>query len=197
MLYLAAGKVDKEASKQAQIEQKRKANLGALWLISLTAGMVCGRYLYGEYMAAYWKYEGSRIYRNLLPSEPAAAYSDAGKIHFADVSTVETHQSVGYMHGKRYCVAPIMDPYSTTRVEFWAVGLDCCDQRNHFYCDDSGDLSVHAGAVLVDENMLKAELLYYKRAVSVAEAAFSLVSAEDPIFVHWVRSPEAYQAAQF
>ena len=37
----------------------------------------------------------------------------------------------------RYCVAPILDPSSTTRVEFWAVGMDCCAERGDFQCGDA------------------------------------------------------------
>merc|ERR1719159_1832451 len=62
-------------------------------------------------------YEEAREYHNVLPSEPAAAHADAGKITFAEAARIDTTKAVGYKAASTYCVAPILDPSSNNRVE--------------------------------------------------------------------------------
>ena len=80
-------------------------------------------------------------YLNVLPSESAAAHADAGKLLFSLDTKVDTSKTVGYRAKHVYCVAPIMD-YATTVIQYWAVGVDCCQGRGQFACGDVVDVKV-------------------------------------------------------
>merc|ERR1719252_176444 len=152
-------------------EGRSAVSLGFLCGFAIVLSTLAGLHNYGTNMEQYWMYEEAREYHNVLPSEPAAAHADAGKITFAEAARIDTTKAVGYKAASTYCVAPILDPSSNNRVEFWAVGLDCCAPRGEFNCDDA--------------------------AKEGAEAANDLVSAMEPIFVRWVKDPAAVQASFF
>lgn len=182
--------------------------MGGSWYFSLAllcffaclTATACGLYNYQEHFFPFWSYDENRAYSNVLPSEPAAAHGDAGKIIFANNARVDTTRAVGYKSGTVYCVAPIMDDTQTSRVEYWAAGVDCCMQRADFHCDDAWNNAARSGVVVLDksEDLMfshykSSRHSYYMKAVHEAEAAFDLVSAEDPIFVRWVSDPQSFQ----
>lgn len=171
---------------------------GALVVIAVIFGAIAGQRNYAKHMATYYNYSGSREFTDVLPTEPAAAHADAGKITFASVAMVDTTKSVGYKKGDTYCVAPIMEPSSGQRVEFWAVGMNCCSGRNDFRCGDVGSPAVKSGVVLMDwdtNSLLPTQHEYYLKAVKEAEAAFDLVSASEPLLLFWTKDPAGYVAS--
>lgn len=169
---------------------------GGLLIFSAILGTTSGLYIYESHMAAYYAYDESREFTNVLPSEPAASVMDAGKLVFAAEARVETTQSIGYKHGDTYCVAPIKDTGSGTRVEFWAVCLNKCEARRDFRCDDVADPAARGAVVLADPStFFPSQMLHYQQAVKQAEAAFDIVSATEPLFVRWVKDPDAFQQA--
>ena len=157
-------------------------------------GILLGLYNYHEYMFSYWAYDEFREYNNVLPSEPAAAHADAGKLMFSEDARVDTTKAVGFKHTDTYCVAPILDDTQSSRVEFWAAGMNCCGKRADFKCDDAWDDRARAGVVILDnDSWLPSHRDIYMKAVKIAEAAFDVVSAEEPLFVRWVVDPERVQ----
>jgi len=174
--------------------------LGCLCGSAIVLSTLCGLHNYGTHMEQYWLYEEAREYHNVLPSEPAAAHADAGKITFAEAARIDTTKAVGYKAASTYCVAPILDPSSSNRVEFWAVGLDCCAPRGEFNCDDAtkeGTEAAHGGLVVFDTGSIHRHYEYFSKAVKESEAANDLVSSAEPIFVRWVKDPESVQASFF
>jgi len=173
--------------------------LGLLCICAVFMGVVTGFANYSWYMKTYWVIEESREYYNVLPSEPAGAHADAGKIRFADSARIDTTKAVGYKSGHIYCVAPIMDTYSGSRVEFWAVGTDCCKKRSSFSCDDAATADVFGGLVVQDSSFIgqKSNFDFYHLAVKEAQASYDLASASEPLFVRWVADPDALQAQMF
>jgi len=168
--------------------------LGLLCFFAVVSSAFAGLYNYDTHMFQYWSYEENRLYTNVLPSEPALAHLDAGKIIFSPDARVDTTRSVGFKAGAVYCVAPILDDIQATRVEYWAAGTDCCGQRADFSCDASWDAGARSGVVVVDNNsFLSTHRDYYMLAVEEAEAAFDLVSAKKPLFVRWVSDPQEVQ----
>lgn len=181
-------------------------SLGVLCAFAIVLGVLGGLHNYGNHMEQYWLYEEAREYHNVLPSEPAAAHADAGKITFAEAARIDTTKAVGYKAASTYCVAPILDPSSSNRVEFWAVGLDCCAPRGEFNCDDAtkeGTEAAHGGLVVFNTgsgSLATSEYRHYEyfsKAVKESEAANDLVSSAEPIFVRWVKDPESVQASFF
>jgi hypothetical protein len=168
--------------------------VGLLLLIATVNAAVCGLYNYYENMFAYWSYQDNGIYTNLTPSEPAAAHKDAGKIFFSDGARVDTTKAVGYRDGSVYCVAPIEDEVPIPKVQYWAVGRDCCGQRADFNCDDAWNPKAHSAVVMLESNeLLPSHVDMYMKAVKLSEAVYDIVSAPDPIFVRWVAEPEVVE----
>jgi len=168
--------------------------IGLLCLVATVSATACGLYNYHENMFGYWSYLDNGVYTNLLPSEPAASHFDAGKIFFSDDSRVDTTKAVGYKDGSVYCVAPVLDDVPIPKVQYWAVGQNCCGQRADFNCDDSWSEKAHCGVVILESNeWLPSHRDMYMKAVKLSESTYDIVSAPDPIFVRWVAEPEVVQ----
>lgn len=179
--------------------------LSNLSLLAIFMACTTGLYNYWEHMFPYWSYVEGEAYTNVLASEPAQTHGDAVKIVFADSARVDTTRALGYQAGTVYCVAPIVDPYTPDRAEYWAVGTNCCPARADFSCGDTWDAKARSGIVVlgtsdpaVDSNkhvgmhwnLLPSAREYYVRAVREAVAAYDMQYAEHPIFVQWVRNPQ-------
>jgi len=188
--------------------------LSFMCLLSIFVGVLSGLYNYWTHMYPYWSYGEAATYTNVLPTEPAEARQDAGKIFFSITARVDTGRAVGYKMGTTYCVAPILDNTQANRpvVQYWAIGIDCCTARGDFHCDDTWNPKSHSGMVLLDsasggqsvssrgrksakgrkgsEMFGAPEVDYYFKAVRLAIGAFDMESAEHPIFVRWVRDPD-------
>jgi len=165
--------------------------LGAGCLLASLAGSVAGLYIYDQYACFPAFYENSRIYTNVVPSQPSGAVADAGKITFSTETSVDTNHSVGFVseQGQTYCVAPVRDKSNAGLIEFWAVGMGCCDSLGGFACDQSTDTSARAGIRVFDNSgfFYDSRKDFYMKARKKAEAAFGFVSAELPMYVRWVR----------
>jgi len=168
--------------------------LGISMSASVLLGAFLGLYCYDTYGIFVNFYRNSRTYTNVVPSEPSASVADAGRLVFTDESTVDGTKSVGYAapNGKKYCIAPIHDYSDSARVEFWAVGIDCCGWESEFTCDASTDPEAHGGIVVFDNMGLfnPSNRDWYILAMKKAEAEFDLVSVEKPVYVRWVASEE-------
>jgi len=161
--------------------------LGALSLVALVAGVSTGLWNHDRHMASYWAYEGQREYTNVLPSEPALAHLDAGRIIFSADSHLDKSKSVGYkIDGYMYCVAPIVGSDPSKKIEYWAASVDCCGQRGDFRCDAYDDPKAHAGLVLPGA---RADLDKLLKAAREAAAAFGLQASPDSLFVQWAADP--------
>lgn len=161
---------------------------------SIFAAVLSGYANYSWHLRPYFAYLDSREYYNVLPSEPAVAHADAGKIVFADTAQVDQTQSIGYDNGARYCIAPIIGPNQGPRIEYWAVGEDCCNRRSGFSCDAATQKG--AGAIVqLDAGFLRLSSFdQFRMAVKVAEGSFELSSAPDALFVRYVADPDAVHA---
>eukprot|EP00746_Dinoflagellata_sp_MGD_P013127 gnl/MRDRNA2_/MRDRNA2_128231_c0_seq1.p1 gnl/MRDRNA2_/MRDRNA2_128231_c0~~gnl/MRDRNA2_/MRDRNA2_128231_c0_seq1.p1 ORF type:complete len:344 (+),score=38.38 gnl/MRDRNA2_/MRDRNA2_128231_c0_seq1:112-1143(+) len=191
--------------------------LGVLCLLSILNGCLAGLYNYWTHMYPYWSYNEAETYTNVLPTEPADARQDAGKIFFSKTARVDTSRAVGYKLGTTYCVAPILDDTQAGRatVQYWAAGMDCCPSRGDFHCDDTWNPKSHSGMVLLDvgsgdqsvstrgrqsaKGRKPSEFFgapvadYFFKAVRLATASYDVSSAEHPIFVRWVANPDQHQ----
>ncbi|CAK0871501.1 unnamed protein product, partial [Prorocentrum cordatum] len=159
----------------------------AMCLVAIVAATVVGVFTYGEFLGKYWNARGSHSYANVLPSEDAAGYADAGKLVFAEEARLDVSRALGYKDVNVYCVAPVLDDAPLAEVQFWAVGVDCCEQRGSFDCDDAWDSDARSGVVV---SPLHGWHSQYALAVRQAEHAFELASAQEPVFVRWVVDPE-------
>uniref|UniRef100_A0A0G4GA66 Uncharacterized protein n=1 Tax=Chromera velia CCMP2878 TaxID=1169474 RepID=A0A0G4GA66_9ALVE len=161
--------------------------------LACVVGYIVGEHIYTEYMEVYHGYVENQVYNNVVATDAAQYFSDAGKIHFNEAARVDTDKSVGFKQGgTMYCVAPVVQTGSTetNKVEFWAVGLNCCDKKGVFDCDDSHNAKAKGAVVVMGDEFLE-------KAVKKAEVAFSLVSSSEPVYVRWVNSPDDVVNAQY
>lgn len=164
--------------------------IGLLSLLSLVLGAVVGLYIYDEAAIFPPMYANTRKYTNVVPSQNAQSVGDAGQIVFSAETFVDTSKAAGLVKedGTKYCVAPIRDNSGLERVQFWAVGVNCCGSTASFSCDDVGVSGAQAGVVVFENNQYFMESRFerYKEARRKAEAAWSLSSVTNPLYVRWV-----------
>lgn len=172
-------------------ESRWSLYFGILVLIAVSFAVCSGYYNYEMHMRPFFSASENRAYQNVLPQEPAASHADAGAIEFAEEARIDTFKVVGYKQGSVYCVAPIMDQSMTSRVEYWAVGVDCCGARGNFQCWDATESTARGGIVLATPDDM------YMKAVNQAEAAYDLVSSDDPLFIQWVVNPQKVQEEMY
>mmetsp|Transcript_37219 Transcript_37219/g.89492 ORF Transcript_37219/g.89492 Transcript_37219/m.89492 type:complete len:295 (-) Transcript_37219:25-909(-) len=186
----------------ANVWPRGQYGLAILLIISFVLSVVIGTYMHHTYMEPYWACRENREYNNIVPTEPAASHSDAGKISFTADSRVDVLKSVGYKLGSTYCVAPVMDDNSGSRVEYWAAGVDCCASREDMWCDEVRVESARSGVVVASQETWMDQFVYSDRAMfvkaaRVATAQYDLAAAEEPIFVRWVARPDLAQTEYF
>jgi hypothetical protein len=106
------------------------------------------------WMFTGWKTSGTA-------STPAASNYDASSIDFGNTlsTSVDANRAAGYrIGGSIYCVAPIMDPAivdaNIPLINYWAIGIDCCDDFGSFTCDNSRNYQGGVGVAMVPKNSL-------------------------------------------
>lgn len=171
------------------------ALLWGLCLFALAIGATAG-FLVNEYfLAKYWGAQRGRSYPEVQPGEPAGAYADASMLNF-EGAVLDPAKSAGHYDGDMlYCVAPVLpegqQDDATHRVEFWAVGKDCCFEVGGFDCDDAGMRNAQAGLVVRDTGGWFNEWNpAYQEAVAKAGDHLGLTSSDRAIYLRWVEDPE-------
>eukprot|EP00929_Paragymnodinium_shiwhaense_P115324 TRINITY_DN84097_c0_g1_i1.p1 TRINITY_DN84097_c0_g1~~TRINITY_DN84097_c0_g1_i1.p1 ORF type:complete len:389 (-),score=42.83 TRINITY_DN84097_c0_g1_i1:153-1319(-) len=182
----------------------------ALGLISaLGCGAVTGLIIYALFGRTAVVYENSRMYYDAVADVPAGAYADAGRVIFTSTVDIDPHKSAGFYadDGHIYCVAAIKDSQQS-RVEVWAVGLDCCGAESSFACGPVNDIRAKAGLRVLDSRGVFPQLGergYFDQARLKAEAALGIPQAGDvePLYLRWQftedvkSSPGSYRSYAF
>lgn len=184
-MYMLTNDIQKDYREHGVVD----SSLAHLCLAAILLATISGVVAYRSYYSKYWLSHNSHSYVNVMPSEAATAYADAGKIIFSEDARVVVSKALGYKDGSVYCVAPIQDD-ADSKVQFFAAGLDCCGARGSFSCDDAWDSKARAGVVLQPEPG-------YLNAAHQAQAAFGLYAAQEPVFVRWVVDPERVELKNF
>lgn len=165
-------------------------------LIGVVAGGLTGTYAHEAYIGPYFAVAFGRDYDNVKASQPAAAFADAGKILFSPTSKVDTSRAIGYMDGRTFCVAPVIDSSfeQSRKVGFWAVGYDCCAApRGDFRCGAVDKEGAHGGVRLSNDGILERTYEEFTKAIQQSAAVNDLVIDEDAILVKWVQDPAREQ----
>lgn len=180
-------------------QTQRYLKLGILCGVATIVGYILGMYNFENYMKNYLVYQESRSNANVLPTEPAAAHADAGKITFTDSTYVDPNRAMGFkvgdVYSKQYCVAPILGDPQQSQVDFWAAGTECCQTGKAFSCNDGKDPRAKSGVVIIESDswLFPSNLPYYMQAIAAAEGKFKLTSSKPPLFVRWVMDPRKAQ----
>eukprot|EP00746_Dinoflagellata_sp_MGD_P163376 gnl/MRDRNA2_/MRDRNA2_91369_c0_seq1.p1 gnl/MRDRNA2_/MRDRNA2_91369_c0~~gnl/MRDRNA2_/MRDRNA2_91369_c0_seq1.p1 ORF type:complete len:375 (+),score=28.58 gnl/MRDRNA2_/MRDRNA2_91369_c0_seq1:87-1127(+) len=175
-------------------------DIGWCFVLGTSCGVACilaiwwGSTGYQWYMREFWWMEIGRHYTELNATTSAQSRSDASWLHFHLGSHVDTTKTVGYRGAGRgagavYCVAPVLSANQLTRVEYWAIGKDCCQKRSGFTCDEAGNPGAQSAVAMLGQDFIDQD--FYQRAIRQAESAYKLASAEGAMLVHWVSDPKS------
>jgi len=175
---------------------------------SIVAFAFAGLHIYYGFALPLHALEDSRAYYNVYAQQPALAFSGASTLSFAGNVTVDNTRALGMTNveagAHTFCVAPVIDDTFNGRVEFWAVGVDCCKNRGDFVCGDAGVAGVHGGSLLSDstnhDDMAFRQLGQYLappiarrdlflKAIANAEHVHGIVSSSTPGLVQWDATP--------
>jgi hypothetical protein len=145
-----------------------------------------------------------RAYTNVLASQQAIVVSDAAVLQFMDGTMVDDQKSIGMKSldgGTTYCVAPISDGSGEGRVNFWAVGINCCGQSSDFTCADAGQPNTHQGLVIPDADDGGDDRLYemigkylmpaslrrdeFRKAITMAQSVHGVAADAGYMLVSW------------
>lgn len=174
---------------------------GALGLVATTAGANVGTYGYEMYYRQYWWTETGQRGGITTASVPALARSDFAVLNFwnsahsttYNETRVDPSRGAGYKDTDYYCVAPILSPEiagaALVRVNYWAIGINCCQLSGQFTCDGSREWNAGLGVVMVDGGFPcpSCNTEQFRLAVGKAEAMHGLVSANGAMFVRFVQ----------
>ncbi|CAD7961161.1 unnamed protein product [Amoebophrya sp. A120] len=180
------------------------AVLLAVWL---------GETNYHWYQRHFFDLEYGHLHTGVAATNAALMYKDAAVLRFSADSRLDYTRTLGLKKdGSTYCVAPVMS--DSLRVEddkpysFWAVGLNCCDEKlREFTCGSTGlgkvfgsveELAATKTGILAtyssfSEQGIDEEKLLYLNAIRMARARFALPqwpAGKDAIFMlNWSKDP--------
>jgi len=144
------------------------------------------------------------VYVNIDPDrDRGQSFMDAGTLYFKEGSSILRNNTIAFRNGRTYCVAPIVRPPvdrevgsevlqtasgfvlpRSGTVDFWAVGVDCCDGGKEFSCGDAHSRMARSGMRALDETNRAMYLL------GVQEwSAMNGLPVHHPLFFTWVRDP--------
>lgn len=167
--------------------------LFSMMVVAVVAGAFCGNYNYETNLENYWNLALKQEYTNVLPDESAKSHVDASLLIFSPDAKVDVTRPTMFVAGETYCVAPVVSSVELTqaKIQYWAVGKDCCDSRQGFACDGAGNPGAHAGIVLHGgDDPWDRDAQNYAAATRMAAESLSLTSAEGALFVRWVGDVE-------
>lgn len=177
-------------------------SLGLLCLLAVFLGHMLGYVGWSNSWRQYWWMQTGQWFPRTRAGTPAGSRADAAVLHFNDVSgttngtSVDDSRAIGYKDVNFYCVAPILSPdvadATLIRVNYWAVGINCCQELGSFTCDDSRDSRGSYGVVMLQDGFPcpGCNANQFRAAVTKAESVHGLVSVPDALFVRWVINPE-------
>jgi len=172
-----------------------------LQIAATFVGMFFGYWIYKAFGESAAVYSNMRVYRNAVPSTKAEAFLDGGRMVFSQGSHVDKSKAVGYYDndGTLYCVAAVKSSEaSVQRVEFWAVGTNCCEKS--FECGGViHDPMARGGIAVMDKRGLlpgASVRSKFDKAREKAEASFGFSPNDDVAYVRWVASDLAEDYAR-
>lgn len=160
--------------------------------IAIFSAWALGTDIFQRYSLPYLELKDLKNINNLdVSKELGQNVMDAGVVYFADGNKIDTMRSWHFVHGKVYCVAPIIKgaPGSavpeTGSFDFWAVGEDCCSvSSSDFRCGAYDNPLARSGM----RRLGGEQQMYFRLAVEQAETLYGIMSSH-PIFFEWQQDP--------
>eukprot|EP00933_Yihiella_yeosuensis_P007547 TRINITY_DN11262_c2_g1_i1.p1 TRINITY_DN11262_c2_g1~~TRINITY_DN11262_c2_g1_i1.p1 ORF type:complete len:433 (-),score=56.37 TRINITY_DN11262_c2_g1_i1:143-1441(-) len=176
--------------------------LGLLGILAVCLGTWAGSlgWEYG-WRQFWWLHTGTQ-YLPTSAGTPAGARVDAAILAFRnetsgpiDYTSVDIDRAAGFKDTDIFCAAPILSPDAAeaaiVRVNYWAVGINCCDLAGSFTCDasresDGGYGVVQRGGGLPCSSCNSEK---FDKAIKKAEALHGVVSVPGALIVKFVSKP--------
>jgi hypothetical protein len=144
----------------------------------------------------WWIHTGVRT--GATASKAAESVSDAAVLNFDTYksgeqwTSVDASRAAGFRSGDIYCAAPILDPDvasgSIMRVNYWAIGINCCDDFGSFTCDAAREYTGGTGVVMKGGGMpgYGDHADEFRLAAAKAAGVNNMVSAPGAVYVRFV-----------
>lgn len=179
-------------SKMMGTHHRTSADWGRMyaWLIATILAVIAGLLNYGV-IESWINTAFLREYSDVHPNVNPAAIVDAGVLHFAKETTLDTAAGAGYKFWfSNYCAAPVVgaDP-TAAPITFWAVGIGCCNSRGEFVCDSAQDSTARSAMPLRPYNIGPEITSHYQKAIQMSAAANDLEVSKETVFVVWHKDP--------
>jgi len=159
-------------------------------MLAWVVGVTCGDYNFYYNMQPYYDVVSLNMYDGVDPSRvQGVELMDAGRIIFTGRTKLDLQKAAGFRNSHTYCVAPItinqgnVSTKPLLRYDFWAVGLDCCGDRD-FRCGAFDNPRAHSGLRMLRDD----QRAFFRLAVQQAEAAYGIKSVH-PLFFEWLMDP--------
>lgn len=172
-------------------------SLGSLILIAVAlAAWACNSAWEDSWRQWWWIHTGIRT--GATASKAAESVSDAAVLNFDTVkageqwTSVDASRAAGFRDGDIYCAAPILDPEvasgSIMRVNYWAIGINCCDDFGSFTCDNAREYTGGTGVVMKGGGMPchGCHADQFRLAAAKAAGVNNMVSAPGAVYVRFV-----------
>jgi len=179
------------AMKRAQQKPDAHTRWYKVTLVQLVLAQVlalgAGELIFWFFFHVYYRVTAMKTYTNISPPEVTGQrLMDAGVVHFAEGTRIETDMGMSFTNWDVYCVAPITIPGTEmASYDLWAVGVNCCRSEDPvFACGEYNNHLARGGLRQVSED----HRLFYRLAVQQAEAAYN-INANHPIFFYWTQDP--------
>lgn len=177
-------------AQMSRLRNNGQVLLGLLCLVAVITGFVVAMFANNRWLNNYRRIKNGASYMEIWPASSAETYNDGTTFEFVAGAKIDSSRTYGYLDsytndGTVYCVAPVSaDPAQNLKIQFWAVGTDCCLQRSTFSCGEAMDPDARGAVSLSDDH--KSE---FDDAVKGAETAFGLTPNDDFKLVQWRRDP--------
>jgi len=171
----------------------------AFIVFGLCSGFVAfglGTMIFDTYVSTERQATEGKHFVGVSPFSHASGFRDAGTLEFTPKAVVDESRAVGYKSQSSYCVAPIVtSTVSDAPIQFWAVGVDCCNSRASFSCGAYDAVPLYGTVIAPPVNppttnwSWDTEYEQYHRAVRMASSDF--VTNTQPILVKLREAPNA------
>lgn len=171
-----------------------------MFFLATLLAAIFGNYVFWTESKAFYDFGDLNTYASVNPAHyRGEMVMDSGRVYFAEGTHLDVKKSIGFKNKDMYCVVPIGNgPNKLQTYDFWAVGMNCCENPNTFHCgEDYNNFKARSALRLLDS---RDEQRFYRLAVQQAEAAYG-ITAQHPVFYQWTQDPlsivNGYHQAMF